>query len=256
MKVIVLAAGEGKRLRPLTADRPKCLVELRGRSLLDWQIGVFRRCGIGDVTIVTGYRAEAFRGRRERLCHNAAYARTNMVHSLFCAEPELEGDVIVSYGDIVFEKRVVDALLAQPGSLAVVVDTGWRDLWEARFVDPLLDAETLRIDRDGNIDEIGKKPTSYDEIDAQYIGLFKISGEVIADVRKFYWGLDRSCLYDGQSFDKMYMTSLLDLITRHLVKIRAVPIAHGWLEVDGVEDFRLYSSPAPESRALFSFEAA
>lgn len=256
MKVIVLAAGEGTRLRPLTADRPKCLVELHGRTLLDRQLDALRRCGVADVVIVTGHRHEAFRGRPERLYHNPEYARTNMVHSLFCAEPELDGDVIVSYGDIVFEPRVAQALMAAPGALSVVVDTGWRDLWAARFSNPLTDAETLKIDGDGNIVEIGKKPRSYDEIHAQYIGLFKIAAPAVADVRRFYRGLDRSRRYDGKDVDNMYMTSLLDLIARDLLKVRAVPVAHGWLEVDSVDDLRLYSSWPPAGSALFSFAAS
>ena len=58
MRAVVLAAGEGTRLRPYTLDRPKCLVPLAGRPLLEWQTTALRRAGIDDVTILTGYRAE------------------------------------------------------------------------------------------------------------------------------------------------------------------------------------------------------
>ena len=76
MKAIILAAGEGKRLRPLTEDVPKCMVTLFGKSLLERQIEIFRQCGIDDISIVTGYchdkitfpNVQYF--RNEKLCKN------------------------------------------------------------------------------------------------------------------------------------------------------------------------------------------
>ena len=58
MNVIILAAGQGKRLTTLTKNKPKCMVNLFGKTLLEWQISVFKKCGISDITIVTGYRHE------------------------------------------------------------------------------------------------------------------------------------------------------------------------------------------------------
>mgnify|MGYP001203034113 CR=1 FL=1 len=61
MNAIILAAGEGKRLRPLTNDKPKCLVELFGKTLLEWQLSIFKKCGINDICIVTGHNSQMFR---------------------------------------------------------------------------------------------------------------------------------------------------------------------------------------------------
>ena len=58
MNVIILAAGEGKRLHPLTLTKPKCMVELFGKTILERQISVFRKCGINDICIVTGHKSE------------------------------------------------------------------------------------------------------------------------------------------------------------------------------------------------------
>ena len=58
LNVIILAAGKGERLRPLTNDKPKCMVELFGKSILEWQIETFQKFGIKDITIVTGYKSE------------------------------------------------------------------------------------------------------------------------------------------------------------------------------------------------------
>ena len=85
MKAIILAAGRGSRLKGLTDDRPKCLVELGGVRLLDWQLAALKAAGIEDVVVVTGYRADLLQAEGVRTIHNPDWARTNMVRSLLCA---------------------------------------------------------------------------------------------------------------------------------------------------------------------------
>ena len=92
MKAIILAAGEGSRLRPYTLDRPKCLVEVAGVSLIDRQISILQSCGIDEVVVIGGYRSEMLEGKGTRLKTNDRYAETNMVWTLFCAEEELSGE--------------------------------------------------------------------------------------------------------------------------------------------------------------------
>src|SRR6185436_13431111 len=107
MKVIVLAAGQGIRLRPLTDQVPKCMVPFRGKPILVHLLEILRKGGVDDVTVVTGYRADAVAALGVPTRHNPDFASTNMVGSLFCAEDLLEGDdVLVVYGDILFRPSV------------------------------------------------------------------------------------------------------------------------------------------------------
>lgn len=241
MKAIVLGAGQGTRLAPLTADRPKCMVELWGRSLLAHQLETFQTCGITDVVVVTGHAAHAVTLPGVRTRHNPHYDRTNMVASLFCAGPELRGDVIVSYGDIVFESRLLSALIAHDSDFAIVADDGWEALWALRMDDLLADAETLTIDRRGHVIELGKRPRSRAEIESQYIGLFKISGRVIGAVTRLYRMLDRRARYDGQPFEQMFMTSFIQYVIDWLMPVSAVRVRHGWVEVDTLRDLECYA---------------
>jgi len=176
-RTVILAAGEGTRLRPLTDHLPKTLVPLGGQPLLARQTAVLHRAGITDISIVAGYCAEALEGSGARLFHNPHYATTNMVASLHCAKPLFDGtdDVVVAYGDIVYEPRVLARLLATDAPIAVVVDLGWQRLWELRMDDPLSDAETMKLDAAGHIVELGRKPHSLADIQGQSIGLFKVS---------------------------------------------------------------------------------
>lgn len=240
MKAIILAAGQGSRLRPLTDDRPKCMVEYQGKPLIEHVVHALRQNGVADIVVVRGYAPEALRCAGARFYDNPRYASTNMVSTLFCAEPELEGDVIISYSDIVYSPSVVQRLLAADAELAVVVDRDWRRLWQERMDDPLGDAETLRLDAQGQIVELGKKARSYDEIEGQYIGLLKVAASAWPRLRAFYHGLDRAATYDGKRFEQMYMTSFIQAVIDRLLPVAAVPIHGGWLEVDAPSDLRVH----------------
>jgi L-glutamine-phosphate cytidylyltransferase len=239
MKAVILAAGQGARLRPLTDDRPKCMVEYQGKPLIEHVAQALRHNGIRDIVAVRGHEPTALRCPGVRFYDNPRYLVTNMVYTLFCARAELQGDVIISYSDIVYSKAVVARLLEADANVAVVVDEDWRRLWQERMDDPLEDAETLRLDPSGRILELGKKARSYDDIQGQYIGLIKISAAAWPDLLSFYDGLDRAATYDGKSFENMYMTSFLQAVIDRLMPVQAVPIHGGWLEVDVPSDLSI-----------------
>lgn len=240
MKIIVLAAGQGTRLRPLTDNIPKCMVPLKGKPLIDYQLDLFKSKSIKDITIVGGYLIEKLKSKNVKLINNKAYATTNMVYSLFCAEKDLSQDIIISYGDIVYSENVLQKLIDSNENISIVVDKNWKEYWQARMEDPLTDAETLKI-KDGNIIELGKKPYSYNDIEGQYIGLVKFSKEIIKKIIQFYNGLDKTIKYDGKSFNNMYMTSFLSLLGENISPLKPVFINNGWMEVDCPEDLNHYN---------------
>lgn len=241
MRAIILAAGQGVRLKPLTDDVPKCLVPFRGRPILDGLLAALRASAVTDVAVVTGYRADALRGRGLTLRHNADYASTNMVHSLFCAEDLLEGDdVLIVYGDVLVRPALLRGFCEHEAPIAVAVNTKWRELWSLRMADPLADAETLKLDADGCIVELGKKARSYADIQGQYMGLIRIARGALPRIVDFYRTMDRTKTYDGKDFRNMFMTSFLQAIIDGLMPIRAVPLAGGWLEIDSLSDLGAY----------------
>jgi L-glutamine-phosphate cytidylyltransferase len=239
MKAIILAAGQGARLRPLTDDRPKCMVEYQGRPLIEHVLHALRENGVSDIVAVRGYKPEALRCAGVRFYDNPRYLTTNMVTTLFCAEPELQGDVIISYSDIVYSPTVIERLLDVDAEFAVVVDRDWRRLWQERMDDPLDDAETLRLDTEGHIIELGRKARSYDDIEGQYIGVLKVAAAAWPKLRAFYARLDREGSYDGKDFDNMYMTSFVQAVIDRLMPVTAVPIFGGWLEIDVPSDLKI-----------------
>ena len=236
LKVIILAAGEGTRLRPYTLDRPKCMVEIDGISLIDRQLEVLKSEGIDDIVIIGGYKSEMLKRGDIKLKVNARYFETNMVWTLFSAEEELEGDVIVSYGDIVYSKNILKALIKSKADIAVTIDKKWEGYWRERNENPLDDAETLKLRKDGTISEIGQKPSSLEEIEGQYMGLMKFSPEGVRQVKSAFHSALESGKLLGKEVENSYMTDLLQFIVSIGGKVASVQIDEDWVEVDTVED--------------------
>ena len=235
-KVIILAAGEGTRLRPYTLDRPKCMVEIDGVSLIDRQLEVLKSEGIDDIVIIGGYKSEMLKRGDIKLKVNTRYFETNMVWTLFSAEEELEGDVIVSYGDIVYSNNILKALIKSEADIAVTIDKRWEGYWRERNENPLDDVETLKLRKDGTISEIGQKPSSLEEIEGQYMGLMKFSSEGVRQIKSaFHRALESGKLL-GKEVDNSYMTDLLQFIVSIGGKVASVQIDEDWVEVDTVED--------------------
>lgn len=242
MKAIILAAGRGSRMKKATDEVPKCLVSVRGKPLLDWQIEALHRGGMNEIAIVTGYRKECLQGRGLVEFHNPRWEYTNMVTSLAAAEEWLRREpCIVSYSDIFYQAEAVTSLMECRAPLAVTYSVNWQELWEARFGDPLLDAETFRLNANGSLAEIGRQPRSLEEIEGQYMGLLRIEPKGWAAIEEI-----RNQLLP-QERDRLHMTGTLQkIIEQGRLPISAVPYSLDWGEVDNEADVRTYNSTQTE----------
>ena len=256
MKVNILAAGQGTRLRPLTDDRPKCMVEVSGRSIIERQLDTMRACGIQDedITIICGYRSNVlkngFKNMKIHFIVNETYDSTNMVYSLMCARRlmETEEDIIISYGDIIYGEPVFRKILAAEDDMSVIVDDGWYEYWSERCENPLDDAETLMFDEEDYLTEIGQKTTELAKVQSQYIGLMRFKGEGLKAMLSLSAEAQRrssngeTLWKTSRNYAKMYMTDLLQGLIDEGNKLRAVHIQRGWFEIDDCEDLKVVES--------------
>ena len=236
MKAIILAAGRGSRMRHLTDERPKCLVTLRGKSLLEWQLSALHDAGISEIAIVTGYKRELLAGYGLTEFYNSRWAETNMVSSLSCAEEWLNAEpCIVSYSDIFYDASAVHLLMGCKAELAVTYDPDWQMLWEKRFGNPLLDAETFRMNNDGTLAEIGLKPKTVEEIEGQYMGLLRLTPKGWGEIRRIRNGLSE------HDRDRMHMTGTLQqVILAGRIPVLTLPYHSEWGEIDNADDLMVY----------------
>jgi phosphoenolpyruvate phosphomutase len=119
---VVLAASRGAALGEITAELPKCMVDVRGTPLLHRLLGTLNEAGVSDVTVVRGYRRDTIQPDGFSVVDNDAYGETGEAASLACALPGLRGEAVVVYGDVLFRRYILDGLLASAADVTIVVD--------------------------------------------------------------------------------------------------------------------------------------
>ena len=222
------------------------MTEFAGKPLIAHQISHFHDLQLDDIIIIAGYHKEIVE-RYAKLnglacVENFDYATTNMVYTLFTAEVHFSqgGDLIISYGDIVYEANIIPSLLDCPAAISVVVDLEWRKLWSLRMDDPLSDAETLKFNSEGKLLEIGERPNGYEDVQAQYLGLIKVRADHVEAFRAAYHSMDSDGEFDGKDYNNMYMTSFIQHLIDTNWDVQTVPIRGGWLEIDTLDDLHHY----------------
>ena len=243
-KAIILAAGQGTRLRPLTDFIPKAMVPVKGRPIIEYQMDCFQNNGISEVHVVAGYKEDKLQVKRIQKWVNPDYDRTNMVASLYVLKDLFDGssDIVISYGDIIFDDPIFAKILKEHGNqISIIYDLNWLKLWSYRMEDPLSDAESFKLDSAGNVKELGKKANKEADVEGQYIGLIHVNSNFAPQFFVLYESLAGSNqLFDGKDFDNMYMTSYLQMQIDQGTTLSGIAIEGGWVEVDSVEDKEIY----------------
>lgn len=226
-KAIILSAGKGSRLLPLTADRPKCLIGLSGRSLLEWQLDALRRAGVGEIVVVTGFRddlVDDVAARREgvRTLFNPFYHVADNLGSVWMARSEFDRDTLLLNGDTLVSPALLAIVLAaETGPIAVTVDE--KDEY---------DADDMKVLRDGDrLLRIGKalEPGGYN---AESIGLLAFRGE---GPRRFVEQVERM-MRQSDGTRRWYLRAI-DALAQAGADVRTVSIrGEEWQEVDFHED--------------------
>lgn len=241
---IILAAGKGTRLRPLTNEKPKCMVPVDGKPMLERQLDLLTKCGIEDIVVVTGYLEEEISDHRITKVHNPDFDTTNMIYSLFCAEEYLGGDVIVAYGDIIYSEEVLKKLMRSEKDMVIASDQEWLQYWQRRFEDPLSDAESFIKGPDESVRSVGQTPGSKNDIEGQFIGLIKFSEKGCQQLKQAYYQCrnNDTCAMNAwdsnRSLRNAYMTDILNHFALR-GGLNYIPIQRGWFEVDNTKDLEI-----------------
>lgn len=240
MRAIILAAGSGRRMGKYGENLPKGMLTFNGKPLIEWQIDRLRDIGISDIVIVTGYKAELITFKDITYFHNPAFADTNMVETLMCAREALDADVLISYADIVYTRKLAFMITECGNDIGVAVDDEWRAYWMRRYGTTEEDLETLTVSSNGKITSIGKPVNSSEGIDYRYIGLIKFSASGISNAIKLYNRKklrNENWIQSGKPFSMGYMTDLLHELIVDGRTVYPVVTHGGWYEFDTAEDY-------------------
>ena len=222
MKAVILSAGLGSRLRPLTAETPKCLVRVAGLPILG-HLAAALRGSVDEIIVVTGYRHEevaAFAGGRWTIVHNPAYDATSSLQSLMLAREAIgDSPFVLTNGDLVMDASIVRQLIAHPAATATLVDDRAT----------LRDREMNVVIRDGSLVAISKRIRA-SEADAQSLQLTKFG---VDDARRLFaraadlvQGGERE-VFPADAYDRIIAESQLVPVYRH---------GGIWFEIDTLAD--------------------
>ena len=239
-KAIIIAAGLGSRLGELTKNLPKCMLDIGGESILRRQLNAYRANGINDISVVRGYQGEKIDYPKLKYYENIDYENNNILNSLFCAEEEIKGNVLISYSDIVFAPHVVERLLDSTADISIVVDVDWRGSYEHRTQHPIEEAENVIFDANHSVQDIGKILTNPGDVHGEFIGLLKLTPKG-AEIFKKHFARSKKLFWDKQfqrakTFQQAYITDFLKDMVDLGVPIHSVIIEQGWLEIDTAQD--------------------
>lgn len=242
MQAIILAAGQGTRLKKYTENLPKGMLNFAGKTIIERQIELYRKCGVERIIVVTGFAADKIRYPGVIYYHNADYAITNMVESFLTAREMFFEDVILSYSDILFSEKMLSEMMKSRDDFAVAVDKNWKLYWKKRYGRVDFDTESLCIDAEGRIRTLGLENPPLEKIDARYIGLLKFSAAGLRRIlaiwdRDYAAYLDRPWKQSGKMIRQAYMTDLLQALIEDGVAVHAVEFQNGWIEFDTDEDY-------------------
>jgi choline kinase len=231
MKAVILSAGQGKRLLPLTADCPKCILPVRGRTLIEWQIDELSKCGIDQVIVVLGFRADKverileqrYGSNRIQTIYNDAYAVSDNLVSCWAAHGQMDSDFVLLNGDTLFEAALLQRLL-DTRNRPVTVTISHKDRY---------DADDMKVELDGQrLVRIGKDLLP-DQVDGESIGMIMFRGE---GPMLFCSALEKA-LRSPSSQRKWYL-SVIDEMARSMPVWTCSITGFQWCEVDYHADLK------------------
>ena len=239
-KAIIIAAGLGSRLGKLTEDMPKCMLQVNDKCILQRQVDAYGANGIKDISVVRGYHSDKINLPNLKYFENKDFRNNNILNSLFFAESEINGNVLISYSDIIFAPHVVERLLESTADISIVVDVDWKSSYAHRSEHPVEEAENVIFDANQCVQDIGKIFTGPGDVHGEFIGMMKLTPRG-SEIFKRHFNRSKQLFWDkpyqrAKTFQKAYLTDFLRDMTELGVPIHSVIIEQGWLEIDTHQD--------------------
>lgn len=248
---IILAAGYEKHLGALIESKPKSMLDIKGKTILQRQVEALNAANIKNIAVVRGYKKETIDLPNIRYYDNEDFVDGGELGSLFSASAELKGRVLVLYGDILFDRSIVEKLLKSPEDVTIVADRAWRDTHQGRQSGrPDLVAERQAPPQSHRY--LGEEATT--EVEAigasldpeaatgEFIGMLMMTDPACKAVTSLYKDLATKDadgrFHEAESLRRASLTDLLQELVQRGQTVHAVGTYKGWMEIDTLEDYQ------------------
>ena len=244
MKAIFIAAGEGLRLENITKDLPKPLVDVNGKSIIERQISLLRKNNVNDIVVITGYKKEKFTFKNIEYVHNPNFREQEQTGSLMVARSEIVGDILIMFGDILFEETILQQMLNSKCDIVIAIDKDWEKSYEERPDNPKSEADKVLIKDDKAIQISAKNigMNNNDNYIGELLGLIKLSPKGSKILIEEYEKLENSHVgkfHDAPSFKKAKFVDILQELLSLGIIITPVSIIGKWCEIDTKHDLEI-----------------
>ena len=243
MKAIFIAAGEGSRLGNLTKDLPKPLVDVNGKSVIERQISLLRKNNVNDIIVITGYKKEKFTFKNIEYVHNPNFREQEQTSSLMVARSKIVGDILIMFGDILFEEIILQQILNSKGDIVIAIDKDWEKSYEERPDNPRSKADKVLI-KDDKVIQISAKniEVKNDNDVGELLGLMKLSTKGSKILIEQYEKLENSHtgkFHDATSLKKAKFVDMLQELLSLGIITTPVSIKGKWCEIDTKHDLEI-----------------
>ena len=244
MNVILIGAGRGQRLAPLTDDKHKAFTPVAGRRVLDWTLEAFRSNALDRFVFIGGYLMDTVRSSYPgfEFVENRDWRNNNILFSLLHARDYFSDGFYATYTDTLFRPSAIAALKASPHDITLVMDTEWRDRYRYRTMHPESDAEKM-VAANGRVQRISRAiaPT---EATGEFTGVMRMTArgakqfEYCFDTLRADLGAE-GLFAEGKPFRMAYVIHQLDRMIADGIDVHCVSIPGDYHEIDTLEDYRL-----------------
>jgi len=224
MRALILAAGVGSRMRPLTDKIHKCCLSVAGKPLLTGQVDILCSCGITDIVVITGYRRQevmALGADRAEYLFNPFFKSTNSITSLWLAQRFFSDDILILNCDVIFDASLVEQLVVSPHQISVAVCSDWSD-------DRGYKAE---INSKGNVLRMGKH---LDRPSAEYAGITFLRETILPETVK-----TMENFFNKDQFDVWYEDAISAMLESGIVGNAVFASPDKWYELDTADEYMI-----------------
>ena len=255
MKAIIVAAGIGSRLGELTKNTTKSLVNVNDKTILEHQISIFKKHGIHDITVIIGPHPEQYNFKDISFIHDKKFMEHDILSSFMLARSIMDDDVIVSYGDVIFDENILKPLIDFDGSIGLGMDFNWEKNYEGENKHLKYEATVGQIKnnicirivdgrelRKSTNESISSLKNSENTKTGEFVGLMRLSktgSSVFIQTYEKIINSHTGKFHEADSIHTAYFTDMLQELIDNDVEILPINVIGKWCEIDTMQDLKI-----------------